>query len=227
MTLAPSPTAHITIIDPAITRPTLEGFNVLSQLSEIPLTYHVPALYGFDSLKHDKTLRAGIVVLGSKSSVNDELPWQKELALWLKPLLDQGTPAFGICFGHQFIARLYGGKVGQVGGLQVGFRQVSVSCELLNKTKTQGEVFVAHEEMVLDCPKDFSVIASNEKIPIEAMKHKTLPIWGMQSHPESTIPFCNRQGFTVDSADRFSFGYQLLLSFFSHVATLTKQKRVK
>jgi GMP synthase-like glutamine amidotransferase len=227
MTLAPSPTAHITIVDPAITRPTLEGFNVLSQLSELPLTYHVPALYGFDSLKHDKTLRAGIVVLGSKSSVNDELPWQKELAAWLKPQLDKGIPTLGICFGHQFIARLFGSKVGQVPGLQVGFRKVSVSCNLLGKHQKEGEVFVAHEEMVLECPKEFSVIASNTHIPIEAMKHNSLPIWGMQSHPESTIPFCNRQGFTVDSPDRFSFGYQLLLSFFSHVASVTQTKRIK
>ena len=184
-------------------------------------------MYGFDSLKHDKTLRAGIVVLGSKSSVNDHLPWQKELGEWLKPKLDAGIPTLGICFGHQFIASLYGSKVGKLPSRQVGFRKISVSCNLLGKHKKDGEVFVTHEEMVLECPKDFSVIASNTHIPVEAMKHKTLPIWGMQSHPESTIPFCNRQGFTVDSSDQFSFGYQLLLSFFSHVATLTPHKRIK
>ena len=41
---------HIAIIDPGTRVPELDCFNQLTRRSPVPLTYHLPALFGVDSL---------------------------------------------------------------------------------------------------------------------------------------------------------------------------------
>ena len=42
--------AHIAVIDPAVRIPELECFNQMALISPLPLTYHLPAMYGQQSL---------------------------------------------------------------------------------------------------------------------------------------------------------------------------------
>src|SRR4029078_898838 len=78
---------HVAIVDPAVRVPELDCFNRMSRASTVPLTYHLPALFGLDSLVRSAEGVEGRVVLGSGASVNDDLPWQDELRSWLEPLL--------------------------------------------------------------------------------------------------------------------------------------------
>src|SRR5688500_14799459 len=120
---------HVAVIDPAMRVPELDCFNRMTRRSRGPLTYHLPALFGMDSLERGGE-PAGIVILGSGASVNDDLPWQHALKGWLRPRVEGGTPVLGLCYGHQLLADLLGGEVGYVSADRVkrrGLRTVRLA----------------------------------------------------------------------------------------------------
>jgi anthranilate/para-aminobenzoate synthase component II len=79
----------------------------------VPATYHLPGLFGIESLAAvDLQRAAGIIVLGSGASVNDDLAWQDELRGWLRAAMAARVPILGLCYGHQLLANMAGASVG-------------------------------------------------------------------------------------------------------------------
>ncbi len=202
----------IAVIDPAVATPELECFNQLVHLSPHKLTYHLPALFGLSSLEQIRASVSGILILGSRSSVWDKLPWQAQLTDWLWPFLKKGVPTLGLCFGHQFLAQLHGAKVEylSVDKKKVqGFRQVKIEQSRL-WGNCSGELFGSHCEVVTSVPKGFRKIASSEPSKIEGLEHESLPIYTLQSHPEAVPNFLQNN---LDS-NLFSFGHKLIEKYF-------------
>lgn len=200
---------QILVIDPAVKTPELETYNRLAETSRISLTYHLPALFGLNSLQKmsDGNIK-GIIILGSLSSVHEKLDWQLELANFLKKHFDQKTPTLGLCFGHQLIAHLFGGKVDFVFPDQkkhLGFREVTLKENPLWGPSCKGELYVSHQEHVVTLPQHFTVTAESEAIPIEGLAHNLLPIWTFQPHPEKEPKSSDRS--------RHLFGHQLVDRF--------------
>lgn len=214
---------HVVVIDPAMRIPELACLNLLSLLSGLPTTYHLPALYGFASLKQETPATiAGIVVLGSLASVNERKDWQKELEAWLADRLHEQIPTLGICYGHQMIAAMFGARVAYVTSDQkkcLGFRKVSFDPDpLWGGNATEGELFVSHLEKVVDCPVDMKTIGRSSLIETDAFKHKQLPIWTFQSHPEATPDFLALRGSPAASPEQYRFGHSILQAFLDHAA---------
>lgn len=210
---------QLVIIDPATKNPELESFNRIANVCPLPVSYHLPALFGFNSLeKLSPESVKGIVILGSLSSVNEGLAWQKELASFLNTFIEGKTPLLGLCFGHQFIAHHFGGKVEYVFKDQkkhLGFREVVLQKNSLWGASTQGELYVSHNEQVVSVPKDFEISATSQEIKIDGLSHRFLPIWSFQSHPEAGPKFLElRENKTAPDPKRFEFGHRLLDQFF-------------
>ena len=49
--------------------------------------------------------------MGSAASVNDQYEWMKDIEKVIFKAIEKQLPILGICFGHQFLAHLFGGKV--------------------------------------------------------------------------------------------------------------------
>lgn len=209
----------ILVIDPAVKNPELITFNHLAQTSQVPLTYHLPALFGLQSLQKTKPEQVrGIIILGSLSSVNEKLSWQENLGLFLRPFLAEKTPVLGLCFGHQFIAHLFGGKVQHVFPDQkkhLGFRKVQLKENPLWGERREGELYVSHNEHVVTVPKDFSVSAESPEIAIEGLAHNHLPIWSFQPHPEAGPKFqeVREDQSHLSDPKKFEFGNSLVGAF--------------
>ena len=212
---------HIAVIDPAKASPELDCFNRIAQQSPGPLSYHLPALYGFDSLEERRDGIIGIIILGSRASVHDEDPWQKRLADFLKESWSKAIPTLGICFGHQLIAHILGGKVEYLPYKHKGLRTVELLDNPLWGKGRSGPLVVSHQEVVTQCPASCRVAARSKDIAIDGMAHSDLPIWSFQPHPEATRLFL--KGLEVilppgeESRDPFSFGHSLVTSFVDHV----------
>ena len=77
----------------------------------------------------------GYIVSGSEKGVYDDAAWMQPLSNFLINLRERHIPVFGICFGHQLMAQVYGGVAEQVDlGMVVGSREY----------RANGQTFSAH-----------------------------------------------------------------------------------
>jgi GMP synthase (glutamine-hydrolysing) len=96
-------------------------------------------------------------------------------------------PILGICAGHQFMARHFGGEVKpstipEFG--QVEMRLIKEDDVLFEGVSTKSIVWESHNDEVTVLPKDFIRIAESENCKIQAMRHKKKLLFGLQFHPE-------------------------------------------
>ncbi len=210
----------VAVIDPAVKIAETDCFNRLVLGCPFPLTYHLPNLGGMDSLNDLPEEPDGIIILGSASSVHDALPWQLAMNAWLLPRMQKGVPTLGLCYGHQLIAHLFGAKVAFMTADQqklIGFRPITLAANRLWGGGLEGVLAVTHREVVLETPKDFDLVGSTPEVKIDAIAHRTLPIWGFQSHPEATVSFLKSHTIPFQGKAPLEFGHRLATSFLDFV----------
>jgi para-aminobenzoate synthetase component 2 len=100
-------------------------------------------------------------------------------------------PIFGVCLGHQSIAQVFGGDVVRAERLMHGkTSEINHNGETLFKnmenpfTATRYHSLIVKKETLPDC---LEVTAWTDENEIMALRHKTLPIEGVQFHPESIM----------------------------------------
>ena len=127
----------------------------------------LPALSTFD----------GVVVSGSEYGVYDETPWMEPLREFLRSAKDAGKPIFGICFGHQIMADVFGGKAEKVeSGYAVGVRTFDVAGKHV-------ETHVWHQDQVTKIPPGAKVTGMTGYCPVGALDYD-FPACSVQFHPE-------------------------------------------
>jgi anthranilate synthase component 2 len=97
-----------------------------------------------------------------------------------------GRPLLGVCLGHQSIGQHFGGKVVR-GGLMHG-KTSPVSHDGTGLFDGLPSPFTAtryHSLIVEDIPADLIVNATSDDGHVMGFRHATLPIHGVQFHPES------------------------------------------
>lgn len=212
---------HIAVIDPGVRIPELDAFNRMSRRARIPLSYHLPALAGLDSLERASHDVAGVVIFGSAASVHDDLPWQSALRDWLAPRIER-LPMLGLCYGHQLLAHMLGGEVGYVSPDRrklTGRREVTLSADPLWGEARTVPLLVSHCETVRSLPGDCTVVGTSEAVEIDAFRHRTLPVWGFQPHPEATPAFAANNDVPVEGPDQlWALGHSLVDAFVDSVA---------
>ena len=104
---------------------------------------------------------------------------------------DKKIPLFGVCLGHQAIAAVFGGVVSRAPELlhgktsQVHHNEVGVFTELPSPfTATRYHSLAVERDSV---PADLQITGETEGGIVMGLRHKTLPIEGVQFHPESVL----------------------------------------
>jgi len=142
----------------------------------------------------------GIVFTGGPNSVSDPASPHFDPAV-----LELGIPILGICYGHQLLAFLAGGRVGAAGhASEYGRTALSHGTSILfRRIPNESTVWMSHTDAVTVLPQGFQTIASTENCPVAAMADDTRRLYGVQFHPEVT--------HTV-------FGKELLRNFLFRIA---------
>ncbi|MBJ8030563.1 aminodeoxychorismate/anthranilate synthase component II [Bacillus cereus group sp. N21] len=100
-------------------------------------------------------------------------------------------PIFGVCLGHQSIAQVFGGDVVRADRLMHGKTSLMyhdgkmIFADIPNPfTATRYHSLIVKKETLPEC---LEVTSWTEEGEIMALRHKTLPIEGVQFHPESIM----------------------------------------
>jgi len=109
----------------------------------------------------------------------------------IKRCADTGKPVFGVCLGHQAIGVVWGGTVDRAPELLHGTTSI-VFHEGKGVLNGVPKPFIAtryHSLTVLPetIPAEFEVTGKTETGIVMAMRHKELPVEGVQFHPESVL----------------------------------------
>jgi GMP synthase (glutamine-hydrolysing) len=101
-------------------------------------------------------------------------------------LLDLGLPILGLCYGHQFIAQVAGGRVEPAKRREYGIAYVAIDkpVDVLKGLGKKERVWMSHGDTVFSIPVEYEVLAHTENCPVAAFMHKKKPIYGLQWHPE-------------------------------------------
>jgi para-aminobenzoate synthetase component 2 len=106
-------------------------------------------------------------------------------------------PVFGVCLGHQCIGHTFGAEV------VVNYRMMHGKTSMIKHNgkdlfegmpnpfpATRYHSLVVKRDTIPDC---LEITAETEEGEIMGLRHKTLPIWGVQFHPESILTENGRQ----------------------------------
>lgn len=157
--------------------------------AETPSTVLQPPHLPLDQLDLDLRPYSGMVITGSAASVLDELPWSLCLEQLIQRAYDEKLPLFGVCYGHQLIAKTLFGKdqvrrspTPEFGWLEI---DVAVPAGPLLDVPESFSCFLSHYDEVLPKPAHgMEILASSERCAVQAFRHEHAPIWGVQFHAE-------------------------------------------
>ncbi len=127
----------------------------------------------------------GIILSGGPSSVyEDDAPCLSQVII--KFIKSKSIPVLGLCYGHQLIADIYGGKVEPQEKKEYGKAMFKPARhETIFEDVGQEEVvWMSHGDQVVDLPPDFVLLGSTDTCPIAAMGNLQKHIYGLQFHVE-------------------------------------------
>ena len=139
----------------------------------------VPHTIGADRARSLRPL--GIILSGGPLSV-----YAEDACLIDPGLLDLGAPVLGICYGHQLLAHMLGGRVEDAAEAEYGRVALSVTGAslLLEGTPARQDVWMSHADAVAAPPDGFECTASTKGSPVAVMENAARSIYGVQFHPE-------------------------------------------
>jgi anthranilate synthase/aminodeoxychorismate synthase-like glutamine amidotransferase len=105
------------------------------------------------------------------------------------------TPIFGICLGFQAIMEYFGEKVKPLKEVMHGqASEITHDGKTIYEGIKPNQKFARYHSLgVLKVPKEFEISAKAGEIVMSA-RHKTLPIEGIQFHPESILSMHDNAG---------------------------------
>ncbi len=99
-----------------------------------------------------------------------------------------GVPVLGVCYGLQLMCSLLGGRVVPADKREYGRAKLAVEDRggMFHGIPSDTSVWMSHGDQVSDLASDFDCLASTDTCPHAAVRHRTMPFYGLQFHPEVT-----------------------------------------
>jgi len=147
----------------------------------------------------------GVILSGSPFSVRDEYAPIPNLE-GIKGVL----PLLGVCYGAQYLAKVFGGevlpsKIREYGRANLSF--VNSSNPLLEGISEGSQVWMSHGDTITTLPEGFEIITSTEDVQVAGYQITNEKTFAIQFHPE-----------VYHSTD----GKQLLSNFLVHICECTQ-----
>ncbi|KAK7196530.1 GMP synthase, glutamine-hydrolyzing [Novymonas esmeraldas] len=148
----------------------------------LPLDTPAEKLRGYARLK-------GIIISGGPSSVNDT-----SAPAYDKGIFALGLPVLGICYGMQMLTEMYGGEVrrGKVREDGQDDVQMDTTSPIFSGLQSTETVLLTHGDSITATGAELKVIARSSADIVAAVQHVSLPLFGVQFHPEVELTVCGK-----------------------------------
>jgi anthranilate synthase/aminodeoxychorismate synthase-like glutamine amidotransferase len=115
----------------------------------------------------------------------------------VRAFAERGTPVLGVCLGHQSIGQVFGGRIVRAGSIMHG-KTSRIEHDGRGVFAGLPQPFEAtrYHSLVIEnatCPDVLEVSARSEDGEIMGVRHRVLPIEGVQFHPESILTGVGKQ----------------------------------
>jgi GMP synthase (glutamine-hydrolysing) len=144
-----------------------------------------------EDLPPDPTKFTHVILTGSKTSILDSSPWVLKLMDYVRRAADRKVPTLGVCYGHQLIARAYGGDqfVRRSPTPEFGWVEVRQTRDnpILDGLPKSFYSFQFHFEDVTAPPPGFVATAESPRCAVQAYYVEGKPLFGVQFHPERNL----------------------------------------
>ena len=123
-------------------------------------------------------------------SVTQTYGWTQALVDLCHACADRELPLFGSCWGHQFIARAFGGEVvhdperSEMGTHTVDLTDAGRADPLFSTLPATFGTQMGHQDRVARLPDGATELARNDRAPFQAFRLDGLPVYGTQFHSE-------------------------------------------
>ena len=157
-------------------------------MDKVELEYRVIRMAEVTAVE-DLSAYTHLIISGSEASALDELPWDELLRRVIMHFVDNKRSVLGICYGHQFLARVLAGysSLRKSPTPEMGLVKIKMLSNPLFKDLVDPVSLVFHYDEVFNLPDHFQVIASTKKCAVHGFQYKDLPVWGVQFHPEYSL----------------------------------------
>lgn len=125
----------------------------------------------------------GLILSGGPASVYEDRAPQPDPGIF-----QLGIPILGICYGMNLVCRSQGGVVRAGEKREFGRTDCHVVQRdpLLEGLPDTSTVWMSHGDQVQDVGRGFAPLAETSTCRFAAIKHESLPLYGLQFHPEVT-----------------------------------------
>lgn len=126
------------------------------------------------------------VISGSQTAVYDMESWMISLSELIHDLTELQIPILGVCWGHQFLAHLFGGCVTPMDEYELGYRHIEryQKHPIFDDIPAEFIAFETHSDTVARLPPKATELAGNDR-GVQAFAFGTAI--GVQFHPEYDI----------------------------------------
>ncbi len=173
----------------------------------------------------------GIILSGGPASV-----YQNDVPEFNEKIFDLPIPILGLCYGHQLMAKFYGGSVGKANVGEFGISQLlKTSCgknsPLFAGTSDSLQAWMSHQDEVLSTPDGFEVIGQTKDCAYAALQNLQKQRFSLQCHcevkdtPEGQIIFENF-AHSICKMERNWDEDAVLAHILSEIKTQAKDKKV-
>jgi len=139
-------------------------------------------IHPFNSEKFDVDDYNAVILSGSPYSVRGEDAPQPDLSK-----IKGKKPLLGVCYGAQYLAHFFGGKVGASNTREYGRANLSYidnSSDLFKGINEGSQVWMSHSDTILEMPEEYKLIASTHDVKNAAYTIEGEQTYAIQFHPE-------------------------------------------
>jgi len=182
------PSTRVLLVDNSLNRPIYVPERPWSSyLGDVPYdVVHIPGGDEIPSLGE----YTHMIISGSTASLLEPPTWVAVEVDLVREAANSGMAVLGSCFGHQMLVYALSGAehVQRAAAPEIGWIEIEMTSEdeLFMDAPDPWHAFAWHSDEVVDPPPPWRVLGHSTACPVHVIRYGEAPIWGLQSHPETT-----------------------------------------